>query len=73
MKNLARLFTTLGLVGASLLAIGGCASRTVIVARPGPPPGPVVVAPGPGAVWIPAHWAWRPYWGRYVWVRGHWR
>ncbi len=60
------------LVGLS--ALTGCATRAVIVARPGPPPPAVVIAaPGPRAVWVPGHWVWRPYWGRYVWIRGHWR
>jgi len=35
-------------------------------------PGRWLLAPRPGAVWIPAHWV-RGRWGRWVFVRGHWR
>jgi hypothetical protein len=71
MKKTACVIVLSGLIGG--LSLAGCATRTVIVARPGPPVGVAVAAPGPGAVWIPGHWVWRPYWGRYVWIRGHWR
>ncbi len=72
MKNSATKIVLAGLLGASALA--GCATRAVIIARPGPPIAGVVIAPArPAAVWVPGHWVWRPYWGRYVWVRGHWR
>ncbi len=58
----------------SVTALTGCATRTVIVARPGPPIAGVVIAgDAPRGQWVPGHWVWRPYWGRYVWVRGHWR
>jgi len=30
---------------------------------------PVIVAPGPGYVWIPGAWEWQ---GRWVWVGGYW-
>src|ERR1051325_1444044 len=46
------------------------AGTAVVVAEPPPPP-PVetlVVAPGPGYVWIGGEWGWR---GRWVWVGGH--
>jgi outer membrane lipoprotein SlyB len=47
-------------------------SATVVQAAP-PPPAPlaetVVVAPGPGYVWISGEWVWN---GRWFWVGGHW-
>jgi hypothetical protein len=72
MKKVAAKVAMCSLFGAFVLS--GCATRAVIVARPGPPVGAVIVAaPGPRAIWVPGHWVWRPYMGRYVWVRGHWR
>ena len=44
--------------------------------RPVPPPLQAEVvgaAPYPGAEWVPGHWAWRYRYGRYVWIRGHYR
>jgi len=38
-------------------------------APPAPPPETVVVAPGPGYVWVAGEWAWN---GGWVWVGGHW-
>jgi uncharacterized protein YcfJ len=38
-------------------------------APPAPPAETVVVAPGPGYVWIPGDWVWR---GRWVWAGGRW-
>jgi YXWGXW repeat-containing protein len=32
---------------------------------------PVPPSPGPSYVWVPGHWAWRPFLGRYVWLPGH--
>jgi hypothetical protein len=32
---------------------------------------PVLVAPGPGYIWIGGYWSWTG--GRHVWSRGHWR
>jgi outer membrane lipoprotein SlyB len=46
-------------------------STTTVVAS-APPPSPVdtvVVAPGPGYVWIDGQWIWN---GGWVWVGGHW-
>lgn len=45
--------------------------NTVVVAQPPPPPPAetVVVAPGPGYVWIGGEWAWN---GQWIWVGGHW-
>jgi uncharacterized protein YcfJ len=45
--------------------------NTAYVAEPPPvePVEPVVVAPGPGFVWIGGDWVWH---GRWVWVGGHW-
>ena len=76
MKSFAILAAGAVLTGSLFSA--GC--RTVVVARPGPPgpppppPGPYYVpaAPWPGAVWIREHYVWRPRWGRYQWVPGHW-
>jgi outer membrane lipoprotein SlyB len=47
------------------------APQTTVV-EAAPPPAPVetvVVAPGPGFVWIDGEWIWS---GRWVWVGGHW-
>ncbi len=46
-------------------------ASTVYVAQPPPPPPAetVVVAPGPGYVWIGGEWAWN---GGWIWVAGHW-
>ena len=45
--------------------------KTVVVAQPPPPPPAetIVVAPGPGYVWIGGEWAWN---GGWIWVAGHW-
>ena len=43
-----------------------------IVVAQAPPPPPVetvVIAPGPGYVWVGGDWEWR---GRWVWSGGHW-
>jgi hypothetical protein len=56
-------------------SIGGAAAAppaTTVVVAPPPPPPPgetVVVAPGPGYVWIGGEWAWN---GGWIWVAGHW-
>jgi outer membrane lipoprotein SlyB len=45
---------------------------TTVVAQgapPAPPAETVVVAPGPGYVWVGGEWVWN---GRWVWVGGHW-
>lgn len=45
-------------------------STTVVQEAPPPPPAQtVVVAPGPGYVWIDGEWIWN---GRWVWMAGHW-
>ena len=45
-------------------------TTTVVTEAPPPPPAEtVVVAPGPGYVWIGGNWVWN---GRWVWVAGHW-
>ncbi|MGB7748872.1 MAG: glycine zipper domain-containing protein [Verrucomicrobiia bacterium] len=46
-------------------------ASTVVIAQPPPPPPAetVVVAPGPGYVWIGGEWAWN---GGWIWVGGHW-
>jgi outer membrane lipoprotein SlyB len=53
-------------------AIGAApAAGTVYVAQPppAPPVETVVIAPGPGYVWIAGEWMWN---GRWIWVAGHW-
>jgi len=48
------------------------AETTATVVYAAPPPVPtetIVVAPGPGYVWIGGEWIWS---GRWVWVGGHW-
>lgn len=32
----------------------------------------VIVRPGPGYVWVPGFWEWRPVVHNYVWVDGRW-
>jgi outer membrane lipoprotein SlyB len=46
-------------------------ASVVVVAQPPPPPPAetIVVAPGPGYVWIGGEWAWN---GGWIWVAGHW-
>ncbi len=46
-------------------------ATTVVVDQPPPPPPAetIVVAPGPGYVWIGGEWVWN---GRWIWVTGHW-
>lgn len=50
---------------------GTAPDQQVVVASPPPPPRveTVVVAPGPGYVWVGGEWLWN---GRWVWVGGHW-
>jgi outer membrane lipoprotein SlyB len=45
--------------------------NVVVTAPPPPPPlaERVVVAPGPGYVWIGGEWIWR---GQWLWIRGRW-
>ena len=48
----------------------------IAVGTPPPPPPvavvttPVVPAPGPGYVWVPAHWDWVG--GKWLWIDGAW-
>lgn len=46
-------------------------SATVVAPEPPPPPRveTVVVAPGPGYVWVSGEWVWQ---GRWVWSPGYW-
>ncbi|HYB70069.1 MAG TPA: YXWGXW repeat-containing protein [Candidatus Bathyarchaeia archaeon] len=60
---------------AVALGLAGCVVAQPVVVRTPPPPPParvevVPVAPGPGFVWVPGHWAWRR--DHYVWAPGHW-
>ncbi|MFQ5608036.1 MAG: YXWGXW repeat-containing protein [Candidatus Zixiibacteriota bacterium] len=55
-----------------LIALSGCAVRTVYVTTP-PPARKSEVRPAKpfaSAVWIRGHWTWRG--GRHVWISGHW-
>jgi hypothetical protein len=46
------------------------ASQTVVAGTPPPAPvDSVVVAPGPGYVWVDGEWIWN---GGWVWASGHW-
>jgi WXXGXW repeat (2 copies) len=59
-------------ITSSLLAAGACATSGRVYVRVGPPPPhveAVVVAPGPGFVWIPGYYRWDG--SVYVWVPGH--
>lgn len=55
----------------SLAADGAAAETTTVVAQAPPPPPPqsVLLAPGPGYVWISGEWIWN---GRWVWRAGYW-
>jgi len=46
-------------------------ASTAVVAQPPPPPPAetIVVAPGPGYIWIGGEWMWN---GGWIWVAGHW-
>ena len=46
-------------------------ATTVAVEQPPPPPPAetIVVAPGPGYIWIGGEWMWN---GRWIWMAGHW-
>jgi outer membrane lipoprotein SlyB len=44
-------------------------AETVEQAPPPPQTDAVVVAPGPGYIWVPGAWEWR---GRWVWAGGYW-
>jgi hypothetical protein len=46
-------------------------ATTVVVTQPPPPPPAetVVVAPGPGFVWLDGEYVWN---GGWIWVAGHW-
>jgi len=58
------------ILGAALWLLGGCIYTPY---ADEPPPAPqaeiVLVAPGPGFIWISGEWVWRDRW---VWVGGHW-
>ncbi len=70
------------ILGGSLFAVAGCASRTVVVTDANgdvvyvgsAPPAPKHEAkppkPSPSAIWVSGHWKWNGH--RYVWVPGHW-
>jgi outer membrane lipoprotein SlyB len=45
-------------------------TTTIVQSAPPPPPvETVVVAPGPGYMWVDGEWIWN---GEWVWVAGHW-
>ena len=52
--------------------LGAAPQATTVVVDQAPPPPPaetIVVAPGPGCVWIGGEWMWN---GRWIWLAGHW-
>jgi hypothetical protein len=61
---------------ASLLIAAARVDLGIAVGSAPPPPPvvvaltPVVPAPGPGYVWVPAHWDWVD--GKWVWIDGRW-
>jgi hypothetical protein len=68
---MTRIGIRFGVVLTALVLSVGCAGT--IVVRDAPPPPKVEVKParpGPKAVWIDGHWAWKG--GKYTWVSGHW-
>jgi hypothetical protein len=63
------------LVAASLWLLTACVVEQPVVVQQPPVAPPVQtevvpVAPGPGYVWIPGHWAWRGPRRGYVWIPG---
>ena len=55
----------------SLVGNTSAVQNTTVVME-APPPTPVetiVIAPGPGYIWIGGEWMWN---GRWIWVGGHW-
>jgi WXXGXW repeat (2 copies) len=63
------------LAAVSLGLLTACVvEQPVVVQQPPPPPAAqaevVPVAPGPGYVWVPGHWAWRGPRRGYVWIPG---
>lgn len=60
-----------GCVVAPLPPADGAAPVVIAPSAPPPPPAEaVVVAPGPGYVWITGYWGWVG--GRHVWTQGRW-
>lgn len=60
------------MINTPSLAGDSSAVQTTTVVTEAPPPPPVetvVLAPGPGYVWIGGDWAWN---GRWVWRSGYW-
>jgi outer membrane lipoprotein SlyB len=52
--------------------VGDSSSADTVIVTEAPPPPPVetvVMAPGPGYVWVGGDWVWN---GRWVWMAGHW-
>lgn len=60
-------------IGQSVSAPATPQPAPSVVYVSGPPPQApaetVVIAPGPGYVWVDGEWAWQ---GRWVWLGGHW-
>ena len=53
-------------------SMAGVAQTSPMVVASTPPPAPVetmVIAPGPGYVWVGGEWIWN---GGWVWMAGHW-
>lgn len=70
-KVLDYMINTPSLLGGNSGMATGPQASSVVVAEP-PPPVPVetvIVAPGPGYVWVGGEWAWN---GGWYWVSGRW-
>jgi len=66
-KVIDYMINTPGMSGAS--APPSQSAVVVAEAPPAPPAETVIVAPGPGYVWIDGEWEWH---GRWIWIGGHW-
>ena len=55
---------------SSAVAAPPTASVTPEAPAPAPVVESVIVAPGPGYIWVAGEWTW--YWGQWVWCGGHW-
>ncbi len=69
-KVIDYMINTLTSTGGAV-AVAAPPTSTVVVETPPPvaPAETVVVAPGPGYVWVGGEWVWN---GGWVWVEGHW-
>lgn len=62
------------LMSVAVMVVGLSFASAAVAAPPEPAPIAEVVsaAPAPGYVWVPGHWDWHPFQGRYTWVAGYW-